>query len=123
MGLGGKWEPIDCRPKQNIAIIIPYRDRVESLKLFVKNMYPFLMRQNARFGIYLIEPLAKLPFNRGTLINIGFLESQNDSRNLWDCFFFHDIDMIAVDDRNIYECNPMLPVHYAVALRRFDKDQ
>ncbi len=114
---GGKWLPNKCKSLQSIAIIIPYRDRLANMKLFLKNMHPFFVRQNIHYGIYFIEPVEKLVFNRGTLMNIGFLESLKDSNDLWNCFFFHDVDMIAIDERNIYKCNP---VHYAISLSKFD---
>jgi hypothetical protein len=117
---GGRWLPRNCYSLQKIAIIIPYRDRLTNMKLFLKNMHPFFVRQNIHYGIYFIEPVEKLVFNRGTLMNIGFIESLKDSNNLWDCFFFHDVDMIAIDERNIYKCNRLYPVHYAVSLSKFN---
>ena len=82
-------------------------------------MHPFLINQNLTYGIYLIEPLANLTFNRGLLMNIGFIESLKDSNHLWDCFFFHDVDMLPEDLRNYYKCDYDLPVHYAVAVSKF----
>ena len=123
MKSGGKWKPISCEPKYKIAIIIPYRDRLSNLKLFLSNMHPFLINQNVQYGIYLVEPFANLTFNRGLLMNIGFVESlkdvNNDQDEQWDCFFFHDVDMIPEDLRNIYKCDQDLPVHYAVAVSKF----
>ena len=37
------------------------------------------------------------PFNRATLLNIGFLESSRDGD--YTCFIFHDVDLIPEDDR------------------------
>ena len=34
-------------------------------------MHQFLTRQKINYGIYLIEPVEKLVFNRGLLMNIG----------------------------------------------------
>ena len=116
---GGKYSPKTCKSEQKIAIIIPYRDRLSNLKLFLSNMHPFLINQNLTYGIYLIEPLANLTFNRGLLMNIGFIESLKESNHLWDCFFFHDVDMLPEDLRNYYKCDYDLPVHYAVAVSKF----
>ena len=118
--LGGKYSPKTCKSEQKIAIIIPYRDRLSNLKSFLTNMHPFLINQNLTYGIYLIEPLANLTFNRGLLMNIGFIESLKDSNNLWDCFFFHDVDMLPEDLRNYYKCDHDVPVHYAVAVAKYN---
>lgn len=41
-------------------------------------------------------------FNRAKLLNVGFLEAQKDYD--WDCFFFHDVDLIPENDHNLYMC-------------------
>ena len=50
-----------------------------------------------------------LLFNRGMLMNIGFLESQHFSN--WDCYVFHDVDQIPQSEFNPYECINM-PRHF-----------
>ena len=65
-----------------------------------------------------------MEFNRGLLSNIGFLEAIKDEKNIssnftWDCFIFHDVDMIPEDLRLVYECDDKLPVHLAVAVSKF----
>lgn len=118
--LGGQSAPSECETKYKIAIIIPYRDRLTNLKVFLNNMHPFFMRQKMNYGIYLVEPSQNLTFNRGILMNIGFLEALKDTYYLWDCFFFHDVDMIPEDIRNIYTCDDKLPKHYAVAVSKWN---
>lgn len=73
-------------------------------------MHPFLMKQNIDYGIYIIEPLKELTFNRGLLMNIGYLESLKMTKDKWECFMFHDVDLIPEDERNIYSC-PTTPRH------------
>ena len=52
---GGRYFPKNCKAKQKIAIIIPYRDRELHLRVFLLNMHPFLMQQQLDYGIYVIE--------------------------------------------------------------------
>lgn len=114
--INGHWSPFSCRNRFKIAILIPYRDRLSNLKTFLLNMHQFFISQYLYYTIYLIEPIEKLTFNRGLLMNIGYLEALKEKE--FDCFFFHDVDMIAEDRRNIYECDPIYPVHYAVAVSK-----
>lgn len=109
---------------KKVAFIIPYRNRLKNLKIFLNNMHEYFIRHNINYGIYLIEPLKDLKFNRGFLMNIGFLEALKDkiangSQPYWDCFIFHDVDMIPEDERLFYTCDPNYPVHYAVAVSKF----
>jgi len=118
--LGGKFRPLSCKPVFKVAFIVPYRDRLESLQCFLDFFHPFLIDQNIEYGIYLVEPNdEKLTFNRGLLMNIGFTEALKDEPD-YDCFFFHDVDMIPQDKRIIYECNNRLPKHFAVAVSKFN---
>ena len=51
-------------------------------------------------------------FNRAKLLNVGYKESI--SRGDYDCFAFHDIDMLPEDDRHLYYCSDQ-PRHLVVA--------
>ena len=64
---GGKWKPKNCTPRHSIAILIPFRDREEHLLHFLLNMHPIFMRQEISYGIYLIEPVRNITFNRLSL--------------------------------------------------------
>lgn len=56
------------------------------------------------------------PFNRGKLLNVGFTEALK--LRDFDCFIFHDVDLIPEDDRNLYTC-PEQPRHMSVAVDKF----
>ncbi len=116
--VGGQRFP-NCIPKFKIAIIVPYRNRLNSLKCFLSFFHNFFIEQNIHYGIYLVEPFNdQITFNRGILMNIGFREALKDYED-WDCFFFHDVDMFPMDKRLIYECNSTLPKHFSVAVSKF----
>jgi hypothetical protein len=112
---------------KRIAFIIPYRDRLKNLKIFLNNMHLYFIRHNINYGIYLIEPTENITFNRGLLMNIGFLESIKDKSLVvnsnvsiyWDCFIFHDVDMIPENEMLFYTCDRDFPIHYAVAVSKF----
>ena len=116
---GGFSSPQSCKSRNKVAIIVPYRNREANLKIFLRNIHPLLIKQQIDYGIYLIEPLQNIKFNRGLLMNIGFLESMNMSANKWDCFIFHDVDLIPEDERNIYACSEQ-PRHMSSAVSTFD---
>ena len=95
-------------------MIIPHRDRYENLGRLILNLHEFLQRQKIYYKIYLTEPENGLEYNKGLSINAAFKEALKDER--WDCFIFHDVDMIPEDDHHLYECNSIAPTHLATAL-------
>ena len=52
-------------------------------------------------------------FNRAMMFNIGFKMANNLTGSYWDCFIFHDVDLLPEDDRNLYTC-PEQPRHMSV---------
>jgi hypothetical protein len=57
------------------------------------------MRQQIDYGIFLVEPVEDIQFNRGLLMNIGyaevkkmFMNEQNETH--FQCFAFHDVDLL-----------------------------
>ncbi|EFA08717.1 beta-1,4-galactosyltransferase 4 isoform X2 [Tribolium castaneum] len=114
---GGHWAPDTCKVPKSVALIIPFRCRGEHLLLFLQHMHPFLKRQQLDYTIYIVEQDGDGPFNRAMLMNIGFKEALK-MRN-YDCFIFHDIDLLPEDDRNLYTCPPGQPRHMSVAVDIF----
>lgn len=110
---GGWYRPKECNAKDRVAIIVPYRDRETHLPILLKNLHPFLMKQQIEYGIFIIEQISGSPFNRAALMNVGFIEALKLSN--WDCFVFHDVDLLPLDDRNLYTC-PDQPRHMSVAV-------
>lgn len=64
----------------------------------------------------MVEQHENETFNRGKLMNVGYVEAMKLYD--WQCFVFHDVDLLAEDDRNIYSC-PDQPRHMSVAVNKF----
>ncbi|XP_057380629.1 beta-1,4-galactosyltransferase 4-like [Daphnia carinata] len=99
---GGKYKPRNCHSRNNVAVIVPYRYRGFHLKIFLRHMHPFLQRQQLQYVVFLVEQSNGSPFNRGMLLNIGFKEAMKQGS--FQCFIFHDVDLLPEDDRNPYTC-------------------
>lgn len=57
-----------------------------------------------------------MTFNRAKLLNIGYKEAMKEYD--YDCFVFSDVDLIPMDDRNIYKCFNQ-PRHLSVSMDKF----
>ncbi|CAN7937158.1 unnamed protein product, partial [Ixodes hexagonus] len=106
---GGRFKPTNCRARHRVAILVPYRNRPGQLPVLLYNMHQMLPRQQIDYGIFTQEG----KFNRAKLFNIGYLESL--ALYDYDCFIFHDVDLIPEDDRNLYTC-PDKPRHMSVVI-------
>ncbi|RWS25226.1 beta-1:4-N-acetylgalactosaminyltransferase bre-4-like isoform X1 [Leptotrombidium deliense] len=112
---GGQHSPDLCIAQEKVAIIFPYRNREMNLRVMLRNLHPFLIRQGRDYKIYVIEQSEKGAFNRGKLFNIGYDIAKKEN---YTCFIFHDIDLIPENDYNIYKCESN-PIHYTVAIDKF----
>ena len=72
------------------------------------------MLQNLTYQIFIIEPKENLEFNRGLLLNIGYLEALKEMN--FDCFVFHDVDMLPENPKNIYVCDKQNPTQMAISI-------
>ncbi|XP_054893200.1 beta-1,4-galactosyltransferase 1-like [Poeciliopsis prolifica] len=115
--MGGRYKPPDCISRQKVAIIIPFRNRHEHLVHWLYYLHPILMRQQLDYGVYVINQDGEGIFNRAKLMNVGFAEAQKEYD--YDCFVFSDVDLVPLDDRNIYKCYDN-PRHLAVAMDKFN---
>jgi len=110
----------NCKPKPNskVAIIICYRDRETQLKFFLLYMLPIFIRQNLEFKIYVIEQAGNTIFNRAKLFNVGYEIAKSEYK--WDCYTFHDVDLILENDKMSYRCDKQNPRHLSVAVSTFN---
>ncbi|KAL3103578.1 hypothetical protein niasHS_000761 [Heterodera schachtii] len=116
---GGHNWPDKCTARHRVAIIIPYsRNREVHLRIFLHNLHFLLSRQQMDYAIFVVEQQAtNHTFNKAKLMNVGFVEASRLYD--WQCFVFHDVDLLPEDDRNLYSC-PEHPRHMAVAVDKFD---
>jgi len=114
--VGGESSPANCQSRHNVAIIIPYRNRLGQLAVFLRHIHPILSRQDLHYRIYIINQGDENTFNRAMLMNVGYTEAMQDYS--WDCCIFHDVDLLPEDDRNLYTC-PDMPRHMSVAVDKF----
>ncbi len=93
-----------------LAFIVPYRNREHHLKQFVlhyKKLFP-------DSDIYIVHQLGNAPFNRGMLLNVGFLYAEQKA----SAFDLCDIDMLAVEGHVDYTF-PNVVTHLASAAFQF----
>ncbi|XP_059144213.1 beta-1,4-galactosyltransferase 4-like [Physella acuta] len=111
---GGRVQPTGCQARERVAIIVPYRDRYPHLLIFIHMMIPVLQRQHVDATLFIIEQLSPLFFNRGALHNIGYLEALK--LDAFDCFIFHDVDMVPANDKLLYTCADS-PKHFSAMVK------
>ncbi|KHJ87292.1 N-acetyllactosaminide 3-alpha-galactosyltransferase [Oesophagostomum dentatum] len=99
---GGHYSPKTCKPLNKLAVIIPYRDRASHLHVLLNNMHPFLTDQFLDYSIIVVEQASNQTFNRGKLLNVGFVEAMKLYE--WDCVLLHDVDLLPEDRRNLHVC-------------------
>ncbi|XP_056425801.1 beta-1,4-galactosyltransferase 1 [Hyla sarda] len=113
---GGRYKPKNCKALQKVAFIIPFRNRDEHLKYWLHYLHPILQRQQLDYGVYVINQDGDATFNRAKLLNIGYVEALKEYD--YNCFVFSDVDLIPMDDRNIYKCYSQ-PRHLSVSMDKF----
>ena len=87
-----------------LGVIVPYRDRPQQLKDFLNYIEKYLTDKNIEHEVIIVEQTEKNDFNRGKLLNIGFLKAEELK---CDYVAFHDIDMLPVDADYSYSDKPV----------------
>jgi len=111
--MGGTWRPVNCTARHRVAIIVPFRDRMEHLMVLMAHLHPILQRQQLDYTVIVAEQEGSYIFNKARVMNAAFLESLK--LHNFQCHVFHDVDLIPEDDRNMYSC-PVQPRHMGVAI-------
>ncbi|CAF3347930.1 unnamed protein product [Rotaria socialis] len=113
---GGLYAPSDCTPRQHLAIIIPFRNREFQLKILLRHLHPVLQRQKRSYQVFVVEQFGNGTFNKGLIMNVAFDYASKISTSVFNCFMFHDVDLIPENDFNVYECDSHGPRHLAPAV-------
>uniref|UniRef100_A0A914VJ25 Beta-1,4-galactosyltransferase 4 n=1 Tax=Plectus sambesii TaxID=2011161 RepID=A0A914VJ25_9BILA len=117
MRAGEMWKPVERKPFQNVAIIIPFRDRDKHLYKLLYLLIPLLKKQNLSFRIIVAEQRGIGMFNKGRLLNAAFDYARGNYRV--DCVIFHDVDMLPEDDHIPYSCGKW-PKHLGAYVNTFN---
>uniref|UniRef100_A0A2P2HZS0 Beta-1,4-N-acetylgalactosaminyltransferase n=1 Tax=Hirondellea gigas TaxID=1518452 RepID=A0A2P2HZS0_9CRUS len=117
---GGFWQPPHCLPQHAVTVIVGQRNRTEQLQHFLLHMHPFLARQQLQYRIIVVDQDNNEPYNRGKILNIGYMESLQVSPPgpEQQCVVLHDVDLLPLNDLNLYACTNM-PRHMTVAVDTF----
>ena len=107
--MGGLNRPKECKARHKVAIIIPCTNRDSHLRKLLDHLHPLLQKQQIDYGIYVVEQLGHFEFNRGLSLNIGYQFVENLRLN-YNCYIFHDVDLLPENDQNLYTC-PKQPRH------------
>jgi len=94
-----------------LAFVVPYRNREQHLIRFI----PHYKRLFPDADIYIVHQLGKGFFNRGMLLNIGFIYAEDKA----DAFDLSDIDMLAVEGQVDYSF-PEAVTHLASAVSQYN---
>ncbi|KAL4232083.1 Beta-1 [Mactra antiquata] len=92
-----------------LAVIVPFRDRLEELLEFVPHIHTYLNKKHIRHKIIVVNQADTLRFNRGSLINVGVLESGNEC----DYIAMHDVDLLPLNGDLDYSYPESGPFHIA----------
>lgn len=86
---------------QNIAAIIPFRDRYSHLSVLVPKLKVIV----PHIDLFVIEQCGNDSFNRGAIKNIGAMEAKG-----YGAYCFHDVDFIPMQADYSYSDNPVAMV-------------
>jgi hypothetical protein len=101
---------------KKLGIIVPYRDRYDQLIAFKRRIKLYLKRDKIDYELIIVEQDDSKTFNRGKLLNIGFLEAKKLG---CDYVVFHDVDMLPVTADYSYS---NYPIHLVSEFKKRNND-
>lgn len=111
--------PQNCTARQRVAIIVPYRNRPTQLESLLDHLNPILERQQLEFQVFIVNQLEDGIFNRAKLMNAGVKYLKEQSGIEWDCYIFHDVDLLLEDYGGLYRCSNDHPRHLSAAINKY----
>jgi len=90
--------------KHILGIVVPYRDRYDHLEKFKKVVPYYLDSKDIDYRIIIVEQDNAKLFNRGMLLNIGFVYAEAMG---CDYVIFHDVDMLPINVDYTYSGTPL----------------
>ena len=84
---GGIGEPCTCVSCYHVAIIIPYRDRFNHLRILLHVLIPVLQRQHIKFRIFVVEQVSLLLGSQGPYHILKGLVGQSLYKLKWHSHF------------------------------------
>lgn len=101
-----------------LGIIVPYRDRESHLSKFREGINSYFKNLKIKYELIIVEQSDDKPFNRGKLLNIGYIKAKELG---CDYIVFHDVDMIPIDVDYSYS---EVPLHLATNFElEYDKSK
>lgn len=88
-----------------LAIIVPHRDRESQLRKFIAHIKKYLEQFPwIEYKIFVVTQEDRKKFNRGKLLNIGFLEAEHRG---YLYSIFHDVDLLPIKGSYNYSDEPL----------------
>ncbi|ENN73307.1 beta-1,4-galactosyltransferase 7 [Dendroctonus ponderosae] len=94
--------------KHKLALLVPFRNRLEELMVFAPYIHDFLKEQGVNHQIFVLNQVDSYRFNRASLINVGYLYTKNE----YDYIAMHDVDLLPLNKALMYSY-PSQPHHLA----------
>ena len=86
---------------KKLGIVVPYRNRPNQLSQFKQHLKNFILQP---YQLIVVEQTDNKEFNRGKLLNIGFLKAEELG---CDYVVFHDVDMLPLSADYSYSDYPV----------------
>eukprot|EP00053_Salpingoeca_punica_P008564 m.76670 g.76670 ORF g.76670 m.76670 type:complete len:421 (-) comp14652_c0_seq2:368-1630(-) len=93
-----------------LGVIVPFRKADQELVEFLPHMKKFLEAQGIEHHFLIINQIDNYRFNRGELLNIGFLKAVEEE---CDYIVMHDVDLLPLLPKQLSYAYPEQPMHIA----------
>lgn len=94
-----KHDPNIKYDKPKLAVIVAYRNCFDELLVFAPHVSNFLSAQKIPHHIFVVNHLGNLRFNKGAMLNIGYLYEKEK----FDYLVIHDIDTLPLNPNLCYD--------------------